>query len=180
MPRKNRIWYPGATYHVMGRGNHKQDIFMDEQDRLAYLANLRATKERYEFNLYSYCLMTNHVHLQIQTKDIDISTIMKRINMNYTIYFNKKYDLVGHLFQGRYRSELIYNDIYNLEVSRYIHLNPVRAQMVMQPQDYPWSSYQNYMGEKQDKLVSTDAIMRYFKGDPLLYQNYVEYDLIER
>ena len=104
MPRKNRIWYPGALYHIMCRGNHRNDIFRDDEDRQVYITKLREAKEYYDFNLFSYCLMTNHVHLQIETKDIELGILMKRINMTYAIYFNQKYNFVGHLFQGRYRS----------------------------------------------------------------------------
>ena len=180
MPRKNRVWYPGAIYHIMGRGNRRTDIFKDEEDRLVYLANLLEAKETYDFNLYSYCLMTNHVHLQIQTKEVSISAIMKLINTNYAIYFNRKYSFVGHLFQDRYRAEIIEKDAYNLEISRYIHLNPVKAQIVKLPIEYPWSSYPNYVAGKQDNLVSTEEILRYFtNSDPLLYQEYVEYGLLE-
>lgn len=180
MPRKNRIWYPGAVYHIMCRGNHRNDIFRDDEDRQVYLTKLWEAKESYDFYLYSYCLMTNHVHLQIETINIDIGVIMKRINMTYAIYFNQKYNFVGHLFQGRYRSELIEADPHNLEISRYIHLNPVKAEMVELPQEYSWSSYQSYLGEKQEKLVSAERILGYFKkNDPSLYQKYVEYGLAE-
>jgi len=107
MPRKHRIWYPGAVYHIRCRGNHRHDIFRDEEDRLFYITTLREVKKLMPYILHSYCLMTNHVHLQIETCDTSISQIMKRINMLYAIYFNKKYNFVGHLFQDRYRSELI-------------------------------------------------------------------------
>ena len=175
LPRKIRLWFPGAIYHIMSRGNHKHDIFLDEEDRHRYMASLLEARKEYDFNLFAYCLMTNHVHLQIQTNQTDISTIMKRINMNYAQYFNRKYDTVGHLFQGRYRSELIDTDPYNLQVSRYIHLNPVKAEMVKSPEEYPWSSYRNYLGQKQESFISTDRILGYFlKRDPFLYQKYVE------
>lgn len=176
MPRKPRVWYPGAIYHIMCRGNHRHVIFRDDEDRQVYLTKLLEAKEMHKYNLLSYCLMTNHVHLQIETSHVAIGEIMKRINMMYVIYFNKKYNFVGHLFQGRYRSELIETDAYNLEISKYIHLNPVKANMVQFPLEYAWSSYQDYLGERKDKLVSTEKILSYFKGnDPLQYQKYVEY-----
>ncbi|WP_245983580.1 transposase [Ammoniphilus oxalaticus] len=124
MARKHRIWYPGASYHIMCRGNRRHDIFRDDEDREYYLSILLHVQSKFPHLLHSYCLMTNHVHLQIQTKDDSISKIMKRINMLYSIYVNRKYNVVGYLFQGRYRSELIDSDAYQLETSRYIHLNP--------------------------------------------------------
>lgn len=145
MPRKHRIWYPGASYHIMCRGNHRHDIFRDDEDRQFYLTNLRQVKKLYPYVLHSYCLMTNHVHLQIETMETTISHIMKRINMLYSIYFNKKYNFVGHLLQGRYRAQLIESDAYQLEISKYIHLNPVQANMVDRPNQYLWSSYSVYV-----------------------------------
>ena len=145
MPRKNRVWYPGAVYHIMCRGNHRQEIYRDEEDRLFFHTTLKEVKENTPYILHSYCLMTNHFHLQIETGDINISQVMKRINMLYAIYFNKKYNFVGHLFQGRYRSELIETMPYHLGISRYIHLNPVRANIVERPALYQWSSYKTYM-----------------------------------
>lgn len=175
MPRKPRIWYPGAAYHIMCRGNHRHDIFRDDEDRQVYITILRQSKEELPFLLHSYCLMTNHVHLHIETIDIEISKIMKRINMLYTIYFNNKYNFVGHLFQGRYRSELIETDSYNLEISKYIHLNPVRAKIVDYPLEYNWSSYKVYMGTDKDNLTTTSKILAYFKNsNQILYKNYVE------
>ncbi|WP_346897506.1 transposase [Clostridium sp. UBA7503] len=162
MARKLRIWYTGAIYHVMCRGNRKKDIFLDSEDYQVYLKIIKKVKEELDFDIYSYCLMTNHVHLAIGTKDDDIGNIMKKINMLYSIYFNRKYDLIGHLFQGRYRSELIQEDKYILEVSRYIHLNPLRANMVTNAQDYKWSSYSTYLGLSKEKIINTERILSYF------------------
>ena len=178
MPRKHRVWYKDAIYHIMCRGNHRHDIFRDDEDRQIYLTHLLEVKKLFRCNILSYCLMTNHVHLQVETTDIDISTIMKKLNMMYVIYFNNKYKFVGHLFQGRYRSELIETDAYILEISKYIHINPVRANIVDFPLEYTWSSYKNYLNEREDELVSTEKILRFFKNkDSLLYKNYVEYYL---
>ena len=119
--------------------------------------------------------MTNHVHLQVETSDAPIWKMMKQLNMMFAIFFNKKYSFVGYLFQGRYRAELIETDAYNLEISRYIHLNPVVANMVEPPLDYPWSSYQDFLGHRKDKLVSPEKILAYFPNhDPALYQRFVE------
>lgn len=175
MPRKPRVWYPGAAYHIMCRGNHRHEIFRDDEDRQVYLRYLLEAKRRYSCYILTYCLMTNHVHLQVETTDVEIWEMMKRLNMRYAIYFNRKYKFVGHLFQGRYRAEIIERDAYNLDISKYIHLNPVHAKIVKWPGEYAWSSYQNYLGKKEDELVSPEKILGYFRGsDPLAYQKYVE------
>ena len=176
MARQPRIWYEGAIYHVMSRGNHKNDIFRDPQDYRVYLKILREAKEELDFEICSYCLMTNHVHLVIETNEISISDIMKKVNMHYSIYFNRKYDLVGHLFQGRYKAQIIEKDNYILEVSRYIHLNPIRANMVENPQDYKWSSYSMYIGLLKERLINSEKILSYFKKENSrhLYKVFVE------
>ena len=181
MPKKKRIWYPGAVYHITNRGNRRSDIFRDEEDYQVYLKILKQTMEKYPYILYSYCLMTNHIHLQLETKDIEIGHIMRNINLLYTKYFNNKYNLVGHLFQGRYKSELIENDPYNLQTSRYIHLNPVKANMVDTPIEYKWSSYGVYMGQVKNDMVNFEKILSYFKDNSKqLYKEYVESKLINQ
>lgn len=181
MAKKKRVWYPGATYHIMNRGNRRSDIFKDEEDYQVYQTILQQTMERYEFYLYAYCLMTNHIHMQIETKDVEIWKIMRYINLAYTKYFNNKYNFIGHLFQGRYKSEIIDSDAYNLQTSRYIHLNPVNAKMVDHPIDYKWSSYRVYMGTIKNEIVSDKKILSYFKNNSRqLYKEYVESKLINQ
>lgn len=143
MAKKKLIWCPGAMYHVTSRGNHRNDIFREKEDYIIYLENLQEAIRYYEnqYEVIAYCLMTNHIHLQIKTKDRHIWYLMSRVNKSYARNFNNKYNYVGHLFQSRYNAEIIEEDRYVLEVSRYIHLNPVRANMVEEPEDYPWSSY---------------------------------------
>ncbi|UNC93523.1 transposase [Candidatus Contubernalis alkaliaceticus] len=179
MSRKNRVWYPGAVYHIMCRGNHRHEIYRDDEDRQVYLTKLQETMEYFPYLLHGYCLMTNHVHLQLETIDINISEIMKKINMLYVLYFNKKYSFVGHLFQGRYRSEIIEEDPQFLSTSRYIHMNPVMANMVETPIEYPWSSYKVYLSESDcaisKKIVTTQKVLGYFRGHSRKnYQKYVE------
>ncbi len=162
-------------------GNHRHEIYRDEEDREVYLENLLWSKRNHGCSILSYCLMTNHVHLQVETTHIPIWRMMQQLNMMYAIFFNKKYNFVGHLFQGRYRAELIETDAYNIEISRYIHLNPVAAKMVEAPLDYPWSSYQNYMGERKDKIVSTEKVLAYFpRNSRERYRRYVERPLKRR
>ena len=186
MPRKRRIWFPGAQYHIMCRGNHRAEIYREEEDRQVYLSLLEETRNKYPFGLISYCLMSNHVHLQIETIDTEPGMFMKMLNMKYAIYFNKKYNFVGHLFQGRYRSELIESDSQLLQTSKYIHLNPVRANIVGNPSMYEWSSYREYLKELSLQsrvkycpvVLNTGVILRYFKNNSTeLYKAYVEYEL---
>ncbi|HKM42778.1 MAG TPA: transposase [Limnochordia bacterium] len=175
MPRKRRLWYPGAMYHITCRGNHRQDIFRDAMDRNVYLSQLLQAKEDHSCTILAYCLMTNHVHLQVETSHIELWHMMKQLNMRYVLYFNRKYDLVGHLFQGRYRAELIKDLGSCVPVSRYIHLNPVVAGMSKTPAAYPWSSYSNFLGKRLDGLASPDRILDLFPQPSVeQYRAYVE------
>lgn len=178
MARKARVWWPGACYHIMCRGNHRHDIFRDDEDREVYISILRQVKSTHPYILHSYCLMTNHVHLQIETKDLAPGSIMKMINMKYTIYFNKKYRFIGQLMQGRYRDELISSDEYFLTINRYIHLNPVKAGIVEHPLEYRWSSCKEYFTDIQNPLVKKDKTLAYF-SEPRVenYKNYLEHGI---
>jgi putative transposase len=119
MSRKHRIWFPGAVYHVTNRGNKQAPIFYDDQDHHKYLSLVKEAKELYPFTLHSYCLMYNHTHLLLETHKIPITDIMKYINTRYAIYFNKRYQFKGHVFQGRYRADLIIDANYFLNANRY-------------------------------------------------------------
>lgn len=161
MARPPRIQFPGAFYHVIVRGNQRQAIFNDVKDRIKYLELLEHYKKRHGFVLYAYTLMTNHVHLLIETPKSPISRVMQVINFTYTRYFNQKYKKVGHLFQGRYKAYLCDKDIYLLSLIRYIHLNPVRAKLVKNPHEYKWSSHREYL-ENRKGIVETDKVLRMF------------------
>lgn len=162
-------------YHITNRGVRKMIIFYDENDYLKYLELLEETRERYPFVLHSYCLMTNHIHLQLQTLNHPISKIMKYINTTYAKYFNNRHNLVGHIFQSRYGSELIDSIQYELDVSKYIHLNPVEAHMVKKAEDYRWSSYRAYIYHEYNPHVSTEKILSYFpKPSSYHYQQFTE------
>ena len=176
---KKRIWFPGARYHIMSRGNRKEKIFLEVADYKYYLALLEKAWGQYDFKLYGYCLMPNHLHLQVQCGETKTGEFMHFINANYARYFNRKYDLVGHVFQGRYKSRWIQGFGYDLRVSRYIHLNPVEGGLVPAPENYRWSSYYAYLdyGELPvDHLVSPEVILEQFAkvgGEPL--EKYVAY-----
>lgn len=165
--RKPREWYPGAVYHIMNRGNRRGDLFREEEDYVRYLKILAIARGRFPFRLLGYCLMTNHVHLLIETLEDPHWRIIQYAHRSYCVYFNKKYNLIGHLFQGRYTDEIVEEDSYELEVSRYIHLNPVRANMVERPADYPWSSYGLYAGQVEETVipVAAERILGHFEGD---------------
>lgn len=165
MARYKRIISDIGIYHVMTRGNNKDDIFIDREDKVKYLNILREKREELKFDIYAYCIMTNHSHLIIKEDEQILSNIMRGINTSYAIYFNKKYDRVGHVFQDRYKSEAIENDSYLLLAIRYIHNNPVNAMMVEKCEDFLWSSYNYYIGKTNDDLVDTEFALSLFSQD---------------
>src|SRR4030043_2258655 len=130
MARKPRIEYEGTFYHIITRGNQRQRVFKRDDDFQKYISLISFYKVRYKYALYAYVLMSNHVHLLIETRENPLSKILQGINQSYTMYFNRKYGTVGHLFQGRYKAILCDKDAYLLTLIKYIHLNPVRAGMV--------------------------------------------------
>jgi putative transposase len=173
MSRKIRYWFPGAIYHVTARGNRHSPIFLSPLDYRNYLSNLQKVKEKYPFLLHAYCLMTNHVHLQIETIDHTLSDIIKLAHTRYAAYFNRFHDLDGHVFQGRYGSKLILDDHYFLEVSRYIHRNPLEAKMVNAPQEYEWSSYPSYINGTVNPFIDKTKTLSHF-SNLTAYRNFVE------
>ena len=165
MPRDKRTWYEGACYHVMGRGNRRSAIFKDREDHMFFLLLLKSIQERYPFELHAYCLMTNHFHLELTTGNQPIWKIMQPLMNHYSRTFNQKYNYIGHLFESRYTSCLIEDNIYFLEVSRYIHLNPVKAGMVREPMDYEQSSYRSYVSGEENDLVDKRKVLSAFRKD---------------
>lgn len=163
MPRKPRIEYHGAFYHVITRGNQRQKIFKDATDFQKYLQLLAIYKNRYSYHLYAYVLMSNHLHLLIETGCVPLSKILQGINQTYTMYFNRRYRTVGHLFQGRYKAILCDRDNYLLALLKYVHYNPIRAEIVERLDAYPWSSHHAYTGKNNLlDLVDTDQILMMF------------------
>lgn len=163
MPRKPRIEYPGAFYHVIVRGNQKQRIFKDQADIQKYLLTLTVYKNRTGSRIYAYVLMNNHVHLLIETQDIPLSKVMQGLNQTYTMYFNRRYRTVGHLFQGRYKAILCDQEAYLLGLVKYIHQNPLRAQIAERLDVHPWSSHHAYTGKNNPLgLVDVDQVLRMF------------------
>jgi REP element-mobilizing transposase RayT len=164
--RTPRIEYPGALYHVLARGNQRREIFHDDADRTKYLAKLAAYKHRHGFALYAYVLMTNHVHLLIETRDVGLGKIIQGIHQSYTQSYNRRYQTVGHVFQGRYKAFLCAREAYLLELVRYIHLNPVRAKLVADPAHYRWSSHRSYLGMEAGAGVDVQPVLARFADQP--------------
>jgi len=148
MSRPLRIEWEGGFYHITARGNEKRPIFRIEKDFLRFVSRFERIHERHGIVIHAYVLMTNHYHLLLETPRANLSAALHDLNTAYTNYFNRRHDRVGHLFQGRYRSIVVEKDPYLLELSRYIHLNPVRAGMVKRPEAYRWSSYPSYLSSE--------------------------------
>ena len=177
MARPIRIEYPGAIYHVTSRGNDKQKIFRNNEERNKFLELLYIVNERFNWLCYGYCLMDNHYHLLIETLDGNLSKGMRHLNGVYTQYFNRKWKRTGHIFQGRYKSILIQKDSHLLEVCRYVVLNPVRAKMVESPANWKWSSYNGTAGiNKLHKCLKPEWILGCFsKQKKKAMGNYVKF-----
>lgn len=146
MSRENRIYSELGIYHIMFRGVNKQNIFEEDFDFKVMCDYIKKLKKKFSFEIYAYCLMTNHVHLILKEKNMgDISLIMNNLLTKYAIYFNSKYDRRGHLFENRYKSKAITSNDYLFASVRYIHQNPVKAFIVPKLEDYFWSSYNEYI-----------------------------------
>ena len=142
MARTARLFIENACHHVIARGNRKQTIFKDRSDFERFLGILKKAKKRYDIRLYTYCLMPNHVHLLLESKASEnISLFMHWLNRGYAAYFNDRYNTVGHVWQGRFVSRPIVKGAYLINCATYIEANPVRAGLVDDIAEYPWSSY---------------------------------------
>jgi len=154
-----------GIYHVVLRGNNKQTIFEDDEDNKMFLVTLEEYKKQSGYKLFAYCLMGNHVHLLLKTEKEALGEIFQRIGASYVYWYNRKYDRAGHLFQARFKSEVVETDNYLFAVLRYIHQNPLKARMVTRLEDYVWSSYCEYLGLKTDHYVDKDFILMLFNED---------------
>jgi len=167
MARPLRIEYEGAVYHITARGNARQDIFLDEEDRKGFLGVLSQVVKLFNWICHAYCLMTNHYHLLIETPDANLSRGMRQLNGVYTQAFNRRHGRVGHVLQGRFKSILVEKDSHLLELARYVVLNPVRAKMVQAAKDWKWSSYWATAGETTaPDFLTTGWILSQFDEDP--------------
>ncbi len=156
MARPLRLEFSGALYHVTSRGDRREDIYRNSEDRQLWLGILGRVCDRFNWVIHGYCQMTNHYHLLVETVDGNLSRGMRQLNGVYTQAFNRRYNESGHLFQGRYKAILVQKEAYLLELTRYVVLNPVRAGMVKNPEDWHWSSY-NAMLNTELETVWLDA-----------------------
>lgn len=172
MPRNLRIKSRTDTYHIMIRGVNKNIIFEKDEDREKLLQILSYYKNKFMIDIYSYCLMDNHVHILLKSEE-NLDKFMQCIQTVYALYFNKKYKRVGHLFQDRFKSIPVENDKYLLECIRYIHQNPVKAK-ISSIENYKWSSYQEYIGKAN--LIDTNNILKLFGNEKqIAIDNYKQY-----
>ena len=144
MARPWRIQFPGALYHVTARGNNRQAIYLDDGDRRDFLDLLGQAHERFKLQILAFCLMSNHYHLFLRTPQANLAAALQWLNTTYTVRFHRRHRRSGHLLQGRYKSVLVADEAHYLHLSMYLHLNPVRANLVEDPADYEWSSFRDY------------------------------------
>lgn len=165
MARPLRLEFPGALYHVTSRGDRREDIYLDDTDRVRFLDLFVEVCERYNWRCHAYCLMTNHYHLVTETPEGNLSAGMRQLNGVYTQRFNRRHDRVGHVFQGRYTAILVEKDNYLFELARYVVLNPVRANMVQRVEEWPWSSYRATAGNVDaPPWLEVDGLLGRFSG----------------
>lgn len=177
MARPLRLQYPGAFYHITARGNERKAIFRSDGDRKAFLEILSQAVDRYRLVLHAYVLMGNHYHLLLETPEANLSLAIRHLNGVYTSYFNRTYRRVGHLFQGRFKAILVEKESYLLELSRYIHLNPVRLKKGFSLGRYAWSSYRDYVGDRKvPPWLRCEEVLGYFgpRQARAAYRQYVE------
>lgn len=165
MARPLRLELAGALYHVTSRGDGREDIYLMDDDRVAWLDTLAQVCERFNWVCHAYCQMTNHYHLVVETPDANLSKGMRQLNGVYTQFFNRRHQRVGHVFQGRFKAILVEKDHYLLELARYVVLNPLRARMVRHLDNWKWSSYLATCGKvpKPDWL-QCDFVLSQFAG----------------
>lgn len=151
MARQHRIEYPGAFYHIISRGERRENIFNDYNDNLKFLEKIGEVVDKFNLKIHCYTLMDNHFHLLLETPEGNLSKAMHYLNTSYSNWFKSKHQIIGSIFQGRYKSILVEKEAYLIKLSVYIHLNPVRAGIVIKPEEYRWSSFRNYL--KNDKSI---------------------------
>lgn len=163
MSRYARKKSESGIFHIMLRGINKQTIFEEDEDRERFLDTIQRYRTISKYEVYGYCLMSNHVHLLLKENEEAISTAIKRISSSYVYWYNWKYDRCGHLFQERYKSETVENDGYFLTVLRYIHKNPVKAGLIKNIQEYKWSSYNEYI--KKPVIIDATFALQIFSTE---------------
>ena len=163
MSRPLRIEFQSAWYHVMNRGRRREDIFLDKEDYRLFLEVLQGTSTMWNLKVSAYCLMSNHYHLLVQTPDGNLSRCMRHLNGVYAQRFNRKHDMDGQLFRGRYKAVLVEEGSYLLELLRYIHRNPLEAGMMQELEEWPWNSHRGYLANTKGwSWLHRDMLLRMF------------------
>lgn len=164
MARRPRLFAPGLLYHVIVRGNQKRKTFLDHQDYQVYLQRLAKYRKKYDYALYAYCLMPNHVHLLVESSNRPLAKFMQGLQQSYSQYFNLRHRKAGHVFQGRYKAIICEKDEYLLQLVRYIHLNPVRAKLAARPERYRYSGHGVYLDGKAVERMDPTKVLRILGG----------------
>ena len=174
MPRKARYILPGAIYHILSRGNNRQNVFRESTDHEKFLEILKEHTDKSGIKVYHYVVMGNHYHIIMKLGlEDNLGQLMKKLNLTYSKHYRKKYGGTGYLWQGRYKSFIIQGGKYLLECGRYIELNPVKAGIVNDPGEYKWSSYKAYAnGEKDDLVEYSPAYYELGEKDEERKENY--------
>lgn len=188
--RTSRFFSNSKVYHIIFKGIDSQTIFYDDQDRKFFLKQISITKKEFNYIVYAYCLMVNHVHMVIKCEDAFLARAMKSLLVRYVNYFNKKYKRTGTLMQNRYKSKNIEYLKYFIDVCRYVHRNPENAKIAL-TQDYEWSSYKEYVGKEE--IIDKSALLHYFNNDIEAFaedtlntieleeiKEYAEYEMIDK
>ena len=166
MTRPLRLEFAGALYHITSRGDRREDIYLNDDDRCDWLDVLGNACQRFNWVVHAFCHMSNHYHLLLETVDGNLARGMRQLNGEYTQGFNRRHALVGHLFQGRYKAILVQKESYLLELTRYIVLNPLRARMVTSLDDWPWSSFPFTVGASPPPdWFDPDVLLGQFAGE---------------
>lgn len=172
MPRVRRLTAPYCFHHIYNRGLNKQKIFRQASDYQKFFTKLEFLVKEYDFVLYCYALLPNHFHLLLETGEVPLAKIMSRLITSYSVFFNKKYRKRGPLFEDRFKSKIIQKENYFIELSRYIHLNPVKAKLVKDPQIYPYSSFGEILGIQDRKLIDREKVSKLIGDSKLSLEDY--------
>ena len=173
MPRRKTEFLPGQYYHLYNRGNNREKIFFERENYLFFLRRFWHYLAQDSLDVNAYCLMPNHYHFLVRLRKGDFSQKMQAFILSYTKAINKRYRRCGSIFQGRFQAVLVDSDAYVLQLSRYIHLNPVKAGLVRRPEDWEFLSYLEYVGLRQERLPKVDAVLGQVDSVDE-YRNFVE------
>jgi REP element-mobilizing transposase RayT len=175
MPRRDLTFQPGQYYHLYNRGNDRRLIFFEQENYLYFLRLVRRHLLEQTLDVLAYCLMPNHYHLLVQCKTHEVSGAMMRLSVAYTKAMNRRYNRVGSLFQGQFQAIAVDSDEYLSHLTRYIHLNPVKARLAARPEDWEFSSYREYAGLRSGTLPKLEVVRRQL-GSEAAYQTFLKPD----